>query len=178
MWNCAWFVVRREVYENCALLVYDAASSGNFLPTFHDSLSFHPQWSSTESQKTGIKRFRLNMAPSHIIFLPVSPPMYVVHWTNRKLSIVTVSVWNFIRPWRGCEYLRFPCIIWMFEFAKYHINIEFLKRTVVCLIWRRSFYLRCEEYQFFEQRVSQKVKLPVIRQTVEWCILMNMKIRC
>jgi len=54
----------------------------------------------------------------------------------------------------------------MFEFAKYHINIEFLKRTVVCLIWRRSVYLRCEEYQFFEQRLSQKVKLPVIRKTV------------
>jgi hypothetical protein len=30
---------RREVDENCALLGYYAASSGNFLPTFRDNLS-------------------------------------------------------------------------------------------------------------------------------------------
>jgi len=30
---------RREVAENCVLLVYYAASSGNFLPTFRDKLS-------------------------------------------------------------------------------------------------------------------------------------------
>jgi hypothetical protein len=29
----------REVYENCALLGYYAASSGNLLPTFRDKLS-------------------------------------------------------------------------------------------------------------------------------------------
>jgi len=29
---------RREVQENCALLGYYAASSGNFLPTFRDPL--------------------------------------------------------------------------------------------------------------------------------------------
>ena len=29
----------REVAENCALLGYHAASSGNFLPTFRDNLS-------------------------------------------------------------------------------------------------------------------------------------------
>jgi len=31
---------RREVDENCALLGYYAASSGNFLPTFRNNLSF------------------------------------------------------------------------------------------------------------------------------------------
>jgi hypothetical protein len=30
---------RREVAENCALLGYYSASSGNFLPTFRDNLS-------------------------------------------------------------------------------------------------------------------------------------------
>jgi hypothetical protein len=30
---------RREVDENCVLLGYNAASSGNFLPTFRDNLS-------------------------------------------------------------------------------------------------------------------------------------------
>jgi len=30
---------RREVDENCALLGYDAASSGNFLPMFRENLS-------------------------------------------------------------------------------------------------------------------------------------------
>jgi len=30
---------RRELDENCALLGYHAASSGNFLPTFRDNLS-------------------------------------------------------------------------------------------------------------------------------------------
>jgi len=30
---------RREVDENCALLDYDATSSGNFLQTFRDNLS-------------------------------------------------------------------------------------------------------------------------------------------
>ena len=29
----------REVEKNCALLVYYASSSGNFLPTFRDNLS-------------------------------------------------------------------------------------------------------------------------------------------
>ena len=28
--------LRREVYENCALLAYYAAGSGNLLPTFRD----------------------------------------------------------------------------------------------------------------------------------------------
>ena len=32
-------IFRREVDENCALLGYDAASSGNFLLTFRHSLS-------------------------------------------------------------------------------------------------------------------------------------------
>jgi hypothetical protein len=31
---------RREVDDNCALLGYYAASSGNFLPTFRNNLSF------------------------------------------------------------------------------------------------------------------------------------------
>ena len=30
---------RHEVYENCALLSYYAASSGNLFPTFRDNLS-------------------------------------------------------------------------------------------------------------------------------------------
>jgi hypothetical protein len=30
---------RRDVDENCALLGYDAASSGNTLPTFRDNIS-------------------------------------------------------------------------------------------------------------------------------------------
>jgi hypothetical protein len=30
---------RREVAENCALLGYDAAMNGNFIPTFRDNLS-------------------------------------------------------------------------------------------------------------------------------------------
>jgi len=30
--------VRREIAENCALLGYYVASSGNFLPTFQDTL--------------------------------------------------------------------------------------------------------------------------------------------
>jgi hypothetical protein len=31
----------REVDENCALLGYNAASSGNFSPTFRDNLAVH-----------------------------------------------------------------------------------------------------------------------------------------
>jgi hypothetical protein len=37
---CVILVFRREVAENCALLGYYAASSGNFLSTFRDNLSF------------------------------------------------------------------------------------------------------------------------------------------
>ena len=36
---CATSSFRHEVDENCALLGYYAASSGNFLPTFRDNLS-------------------------------------------------------------------------------------------------------------------------------------------
>jgi hypothetical protein len=35
---CVFSGFRREVEENCALLDYDAASSGNFLPTFRDNV--------------------------------------------------------------------------------------------------------------------------------------------
>jgi len=35
------FRLPRQVHENCALLGYYAASSGNFLPTFRDKLSVH-----------------------------------------------------------------------------------------------------------------------------------------
>jgi hypothetical protein len=35
------FTLPRQVYENCGLLGYYAASSGNFLPTFRDNLSVH-----------------------------------------------------------------------------------------------------------------------------------------
>jgi hypothetical protein len=43
-WLVGWFICvsfdfLREVDENCALLGYYAASSGNFLPTFRDNLS-------------------------------------------------------------------------------------------------------------------------------------------
>jgi hypothetical protein len=37
--KCVNLGFRREVDENCALLSYYAASSGNFLPTFRDNLS-------------------------------------------------------------------------------------------------------------------------------------------
>jgi hypothetical protein len=36
--KCLISGVRREAFENCAFLGYYAASSGNFLPTFGDSL--------------------------------------------------------------------------------------------------------------------------------------------
>jgi hypothetical protein len=36
---CVFAGFRCEVAENCALLGYYAASSGNFLPTFRDNLS-------------------------------------------------------------------------------------------------------------------------------------------
>jgi hypothetical protein len=42
---------RREVDENCALLGYYAASSGNFLPTFRDNLSV--PFSSVKDKKVG-----------------------------------------------------------------------------------------------------------------------------
>ena len=42
----------REVAENCALLGYYAASSGNLLPTFRDELS-SPNFRGQESLKTG-----------------------------------------------------------------------------------------------------------------------------
>jgi hypothetical protein len=32
--------VRREVDKNCALLIYYAGSSGNYLPTFRDNIFF------------------------------------------------------------------------------------------------------------------------------------------
>ena len=35
---------RREVYENCALLGYYAASSGNFFPAFRDNISVPSSW--------------------------------------------------------------------------------------------------------------------------------------
>jgi hypothetical protein len=35
----AWLKIANEVDENCVLLGYYAASSGNFLPTFRDNLS-------------------------------------------------------------------------------------------------------------------------------------------
>ena len=37
--QCVISGFRREVAENCALLVYYAISSGNFLPTIRDNLS-------------------------------------------------------------------------------------------------------------------------------------------
>ena len=37
--HCVFAGFRHEVAENCALLGYYAASSGNFLPTFQDNLS-------------------------------------------------------------------------------------------------------------------------------------------
>jgi len=37
--KCVNLGFRREVDENCALLSYYAASSGNFLPKFRDNLS-------------------------------------------------------------------------------------------------------------------------------------------
>jgi len=37
--------LRREVDENCALLGYYAASSGDYLPTFRDILFVHLQGS-------------------------------------------------------------------------------------------------------------------------------------
>ena len=37
---CVISVFRRQVEENCSRLGFYAASSGNFLPTFRDSLSF------------------------------------------------------------------------------------------------------------------------------------------
>jgi hypothetical protein len=35
---------RREVDENCVLLSYEAASSGNFLTTFRENLSVPSSW--------------------------------------------------------------------------------------------------------------------------------------
>jgi len=37
--TCVISGCRREVDENCALLGYSAASSGNFIPTFRDNLA-------------------------------------------------------------------------------------------------------------------------------------------
>ena len=37
--HCVIWGFRRDVAENCALLGYYAASSGDFLPTFWDNLS-------------------------------------------------------------------------------------------------------------------------------------------
>jgi hypothetical protein len=45
---------RREVGENCALLVYYAASVGNFLPTFLDNHS---------DQSTGVKNKGQDLEP-------------------------------------------------------------------------------------------------------------------
>ena len=42
--SCLISGFRREVDDNCALLAYYAASSGNFLATFRDSLSVPTSW--------------------------------------------------------------------------------------------------------------------------------------
>jgi len=48
---CVISVFRREVDENCALLGYCAAGSGNLLPTFRDNLSVSS--STVKTLKTG-----------------------------------------------------------------------------------------------------------------------------
>ena len=42
--KCVISCFRREVAENCPLLGYYAASSGNFLPTFRDNLPVPSSW--------------------------------------------------------------------------------------------------------------------------------------
>jgi len=92
--------LRREVAENCALLGDCAASSGNFLPTFWDSLSFpssefkNPNKEITTTrcvmtQKSAVRSLlavRKPMDPNLKILL--DPPVFCgsLYWNKKRSS--------------------------------------------------------------------------------------------
>jgi len=60
---------RREVDENCALLGYYAASSGNCLPTFRDNLSVPSSGYEILNPDDGTDRFFRNVCKKLFSFL-------------------------------------------------------------------------------------------------------------
>jgi hypothetical protein len=71
---------RREVDENCAVMGYYAASSGNFLPTFRDNLSF---------PSSGFQEFKIiPLDPIGFLWIPLGflNPEYGIDRLSRNVS--------------------------------------------------------------------------------------------
>ena len=90
---------RREAAENCALLSYYAASSGNFLPTFRDNVSVPPSGFKNPKEIPHI----LRTPKSHYLVVKSPPPatcsFHYVRTNNFKVWIreTRMRLWRSVR---------------------------------------------------------------------------------